>query len=261
MLLRCSVYSLSKLSGILFLIVGSSLFAETGGVTDDTTVVARVLTQDVSLSELAPPATMLAEKRTLLDTQGLDKWLLEYRADSLLSIVEMKLYNAYAKTNGLEATEEDVRSYAATKSQTSLELVAILKAKTETIRSELSRSNISDNVRADLLKRLKAIESYPLDQVGDRKVNDDGQTEKIRKLLLYRNVNRAIYREYGGRVLLSSLGYHIAIDARRQFLADQARRANVQVYDDELQKAMWRQIEREEGGQIVEGQSAVDALR
>lgn len=65
----------------------------------------------------------------------------------------------------------------------------------------------------------------------------------IRNLVLSWKVGGHLHRRYGGRVSLSSFGFHLPIDAIAAWLRDQESRGSFAIYDEKVGAAFWRMIE------------------
>ena len=70
-------------------------------------------------------------------------------------------------------------------------------------------------------------------------------------------VQRSLYRRYGGKVLLSSFGFNVAIDATNQFLREEEKRGSFEVFDPALRAAFWKAVTEETWADgVVTGPSA-----
>jgi len=49
-------------------------------------------------------------------------------------------------------------------------------------------------------------------------------------------------RSYGGKVLVSSFGFNVAIDAMMRFLREEEKRGSFEVFDPDLRAAFWRAV-------------------
>lgn len=228
----------------------------------NTADVATVLSLKVSLSRITPDETIQEEYKKRLDTSNYLAWLRDKRAQALLAIVEDKLFAEYARKTGVEPTEKDLAEHHAMRERASAELHTILTQKIAVARQELETGNLSESRRNELLGRLHILETHPL-------VSREGQTASVDKeeaieqahlFIRNRNVNRALFKQYGGRIKLNSIGYHEAIDATRRFLVDSENRGDFQIYDKEIRRRMWQLQDTKEKGSIVEGAAAEKAM-
>lgn len=91
---------------------------------------------------------------------------------------------------------------------------------------------------------------------------DDEQSRAfVNSLVLNWKVQRSLHRRYGGRVLLSSLGFHVAVDAQLAYLREAASQGAFEISDAELARDFWRAAAMEgQGDGDVEGDEATELL-
>ena len=225
-------------------------------------VVAVVLGEEIHLSVLDPPATLLAEKKKHLDMSAYQGWLLDQRASALLRYAESILFARYAETAEVSLSERDIQEYLVMQQRASGELRGIITQKIAAVKLELAINNLSEERRRELSNRLSILASHPLagSSTQESANHETKQVEKACLFLHVRNINRELYRQYGGRVLLSSLGYATPIDARRDYLLECEQRGDLKIFDNNIRQKIRELICKIETGDIVEGIAAERAM-
>ncbi len=66
--------------------------------------------------------------------------------------------------------------------------------------------------------------------------------ELFRHIFKTRLVARSLFKEYGGRVTISSFGHAIAIDAQKALLRDEMKDGAFRIYDPNLEKEFWQSV-------------------
>lgn len=70
----------------------------------------------------------------------------------------------------------------------------------------------------------------------------EGSHKMMSALVQNWKVQRSLYQRYGGRVLVSSFGFNVAIDAMKRFLREEEKRGSFEVFDPDLRAALWRAV-------------------
>lgn len=73
--------------------------------------VARVLTRQIFLKQIDPPADELRDAKRKYKPGEYQKWLLEYRADNLASAILSPLLRDYASAHGISATPDEINGF------------------------------------------------------------------------------------------------------------------------------------------------------
>lgn len=85
----------------------------------------------------------------------------------------------------------------------------------------------------------------------------DLEANFIRSLVLNWKVGRDLHRQHGGRVALSSLGFHQPIDAMAVFFKEQERQGALEIHDPELRETFWQELKAGTWGDgMVAGEEA-----
>ena len=159
-------------------------------------------------------------------------------------IVIGKLLDRYAAGEGIAVTSGEVAEYLAAQERfmagdrqrreaRRAELAAMLKA--ETVLGE-QREALSREL--EVLEQLAASEKDEATEADDPEIK--AYTEEVaRSFILRWKVNRALYRQYGGRIIFQQAGPE-PLDAYRRFLEEQAAQGNFRILKPDFVPEFWR---------------------
>ena len=178
----------------------------------------------------------------------------------LSSLVQQRLLDAYAQTHGLQPTEAELRpllrsfEMAGKKAEESMKRVR--QQRIGEIRKKLEAPGLDPAEREKLTADLASWESPPASFEGK------GEGDRMARLLVQNwKVQRSLYRRYGGRVLVSSFGFHVAIDAMKQFLREEEKRGSFEIPDPDLRAAFWTAVSDESWADgVASGRGAEDVF-
>lgn len=225
--------------------------------------VAVVLAQPIYESEIEPRPDAVAQKRTGLEAEAFARWLLQARAQQLAGSVQKQLLHAYAKRSRLEPTEAELQPLLGSLQESSMNAkIAMSMKRTRDrriaeIRAKLEAPDLSATERERLTADLAEWEKSPtqLDIApGDR--------EFMSILIENWKVQQSLYQRYGGgKVLVSSLGPPVAIDALKKFLQEEEKRGAFEIFDPELRTAFWTAVADESWADgVAQGRRADEAF-
>ena len=220
--------------------------------------IAIVLSQPISAADLEPSPGERERRKTSLSAEAYTKWLAGARAKLLAGSIERLLLDAYAKRAHLEPTESELepilKSFAAThqmmaKSETESR-ARVRQRNLDEIHQKLAAPDLAPAERERLQKDLVGWESFSTHP------NEDAAGNRALAVALVQGwkVQRALYRRYGGRVLVTSFG-STAVDGMKQFLLDEEKRGAFSIPDPAWRQAFWAAAE-ETGSNLVTGASA-----
>lgn len=224
--------------------------------------VAMVLRQPVRASEIEPRPEEVTRQRARLDSEAFERWLVEARAKQLAGQVQKRLLDAYAERNGLRPTLAEVEPFLHSLEESSERaeesLRRVRQQRIEEIRKKLAAPALDPAERARLTVDLAKWEQLP-SRVGDR-TQKEGRQMMLQVAQNWK-VQRSLYRKHGGRVLVSSFGFHVAIDAQKQFLREEERRGSFEIFDPALRQAFWTAVADESWADgVASGRSAEDVF-
>ncbi|HWM94364.1 MAG TPA: hypothetical protein VN493_26650 [Thermoanaerobaculia bacterium] len=205
--------------------------------------VAVVLSQPVDASEIEPRPDGVAHQRPRLDDEAFARWVLQARAMRLAALVQKRLLDSYAKQSGLEPTEAELqpllRSFEKGSKDVEESMRRTRQRRLAEIRKKLEDPALDPAERARLTAELAEWEQFPS---GGEAETQKGDREFVSGLVQNWKVQRSLFNRYGGRVLVSSFGFNIAIDALKQFLREEETRGSFEIYDPALRTAFWTAV-------------------
>lgn len=207
-------------------------------------IVATISSYPVSLAEVNPQKDVLDQKRGELTPVAFDQWLLAFRAERLVGLVESNLFQSYAIEKRLTPSDPDMERFSVMNREIRRESndIIIQKVKASALLSEKQKENMLTGLETN----------------GSSQKASDNNFARI--MILNWNVQRSLHATYGGRLRLSFLGFHTAIDAVRKFLMDKEASGAFKLHDATLATAFWDTVAREKGDGLVDEIKATEIL-
>jgi hypothetical protein len=220
--------------------------------------VAVVLSQPVDASEIEPRPEVARERGAALDAEAFAQWQLQARARQLAALVQARLLDAYAKRFRLEPTEDELRPILRPMedipSQVEESMRQFRQKRRAEIQKKLEAPDLDPAERARLTAELAQVERPSTISKAEILA---GNRKFASTLVQSWKVQRSLYRRYGGRVLLSSFGTHVAVDAMKRFLQEEEKRGSFEIHDPGLRAAFWAAVAEETWADgVVTGRSA-----
>lgn len=154
------------------------------------------------------------------------------------------LLQDYAKSRGIEATDEQIDQFIARSDRGSAEMLEQFEARLVEMRTELEKPDLGADERAALEADVSRTEE---NVEGIRRQMAEGLTdaeEAERRQMAARfvelfEVKRSLYEEYGGRVIFQQAGPE-PLDAYRQFLESREAAGDFEILDESYEAPFWR---------------------
>ena len=193
---------------------------------DSTQIVAVVFSHPITVADVNPSTSDMAAHQATCTAEEYANWLQNYRTGNLVGIITAHIFTAYAEENNLTPSEDDLASYLkmAEPSRDEANRIALQKV--------CESTNFTAKQKTDFIATMESRKSGPAD--ADRKFAN--------AVIENWNVQRALLRAYGGRLLLSSFGTHMAVDATVRFLRDETARGAFQIIDEADRNAFWEHL-------------------
>lgn len=183
-------------------------------------------------------------------------------AKQLASLIQQRLLDSYAQRHGLEPTEAELRPLlrsfeeAGKKAEESMKRVR--QQRVEEVRKKLEAPGLDPAERARLTASLADWQRLP---EGLEAKAREGDLKMASALVQNWKVQRSLYKRYGGRVLVSSFGFHVAIDAMKQFFQEEEKRGSFEIPDPDLRAAFWKAVANESWADgVASGRGAKDVF-
>lgn len=156
------------------------------------------------------------------------------------------LFEQYAKEHKLEPTPEEVDRFVTASEIQQKESLKRFRRDHDKLQDELKAPTLSEQERMDKETQLKQLGNIlqslsadkPLSAV-EEKQQRAGQRVVAEHFVKAWKVNKALYEEYGGRVIFQQAGPE-PLDAYRKFLQDQEQKRAFRIDDEEASTAFWK---------------------
>jgi len=166
--------------------------------------------------------------------------------EELRYVILRELTDRYASDKGIAVTKAE-RDVYVKHLQRSMEQD---RQRQEARRDELTRrlqgSGLPESERASLASELETLNGLlaTLDDMGGEAAEDPAETAAARDqvadaFIRQWKINRALYQEYGGRIIFQQGGPE-PLDAYRRFLEERQARGDFEILDADLETRFWR---------------------
>ena len=157
-------------------------------------------------------------------------------------VILQRLMTRYAEDHKIDVSKDEVDAYMLAQKR----FMALDRQRRELRRTELAKqlqsSHITDEQRSTLDKQLEVLNSLA---EADREAADEDSpevraySEQLAKVFILRwKVNRALYRQYGGRIIYQQAGPE-PLDAYRTFLQEQEAMGHFKILDPAYVQKFW----------------------
>jgi hypothetical protein len=165
-------------------------------------------------------------------------------AEELRYVVLRQLTDRYAREQGIVVTPAEKDAYVRHVQEALAKDRAQKAARRAELASRLTAGGLSDAERSRLAAEVATLDDF-LAALGDAgAAKADPQEEEARQqvaaaFILQWKINRALYRQYGGRIIFQQGGPE-PLDAYRKWLEESAVRGDFKVDDKGLEAGFWR---------------------
>lgn len=173
----------------------------------------------------------------------------EVRASSAEEMQETildRLFREYASEHDIAAKPTEIQAWIDGIERARNEDRSEKEARLTELQGELQAEDLSATERASLESEVAQLEGFleALDQGSDLTAEESAQLEDMeramaRSIIERWKLNRALHREYGGRVIFQQLGPE-PIDAYRDFLEQQQAEGAFAILEPEFENGFWR---------------------
>jgi len=165
--------------------------------------------------------------------------------EELRYLVLRALTDRYAAEHGIEVTPDEIDGYLARIAAIAEQDRRERDARLAEIERQLAVPALGDDQRAALTAERERLQQLgrDLDSVTatPQEAAEEAQARRTVAAAFVRQwkLNRALYRDYGGRIIFQQGGPE-PLDAYRRFLEEQQKRGAFAIADSELEAAFWR---------------------
>jgi len=158
-------------------------------------------------------------------------------------VIKQVLSVNYAKEHHLEASDAEVKTFLAQKQEADARVRTELEARRTEIQKELQSAALPDTEREQLEGELKFLQQMQhatgdSDKQADSPERVAAETQMARALIGQWKVNKALYKQYGGRVIYQQGGAE-PLDAYHQFFKAEQKAGNLKFLNKELETVFW----------------------
>jgi hypothetical protein len=159
-------------------------------------------------------------------------------------VVIGKLLDRYAAAQGIAVTPEEIAAYRAAQERFMADDRQRHEARRTELVTKLKSATANDEQREalsrelDVLEQLAAAEKDEAAGANDPEIKAYAE-EVARSFILRWKVNRALYRQYGGRIIYQQAGPE-PLDAYRRFLEEQVAQGNFRILKPDFEPEFWR---------------------
>jgi len=178
-----------------------------------------------------------------LVAEVLDLQIRTSNPDEMAYVIKQVLVKQYIEDNKLPATDAELAGFMQRK-QLLMENNRIkLDTRRDEIRQTLTETSLTAQARAQLEREGDALDEMDkvMRQAESRAgtaESDAAETLVARSFIEQWKLNRALYRQYGGRVIYQQGGAE-PLDAWQQFLRDAQKDGQFQIFQQEMEPALW----------------------
>lgn len=166
--------------------------------------------------------------------------------DKLDGLIFSTLLQEYAKDNQIEATDAELDAFLAKTEEKEQQTQARFEADRDRLQRELQAATLAEGDRKAKESQLETIESV-LASSREIKEMTKGMAEQMRPMqrkmaqqfVKSWKINKALYEQYGGRVIFQQAGAE-PLDAYRDFLREQQKKGAFQILDKQYEASFWR---------------------
>lgn len=178
-----------------------------------------------------------------LAAEVLDVTIRTSNPDEAAYVIKQVLVKQYIEDNKLQATAAELAEFLQTKQRMMEKNRIKLDTRHEQIRQTLAETSVTKQARAQLEKERDALTE--MDEMMREAEGRAGTAESdaadalvARAFIEQWKVNRALYRQYGGRVIFQQGGPE-PLDAWQQFLREAQQAGQFRLINKEVEPALW----------------------
>ena len=160
-------------------------------------------------------------------------------------VINQKLILDYAQQNKIEATQDDIDLYIATMDQFTRDD----RKKNDARRVEIQQQLKAGSLPAEQTKRLQSeldtletIHKFDLQEESESKQDPEAALKNkqfvAKAFIEQRMINKALYQQYGGRIIFQQGGPE-PLDAMRDFLKEQQQKGAFKILEKSFEAPFW----------------------
>ena len=159
--------------------------------------------------------------------------------------IGQKLLEKYAKEHKIEVLQKDIDLYIADIDAFMAKDRKRREAEMLETQEKLKSGSLSDEEKKNLLSSLKVLENLQEMEVKEdkEKAKDpdaalEGQKMVAKMFIKQRLINKALYKQYGGRIIAQQMGAE-PYDAMHKFLKEEEKNGSFKIIDKSFEAPFW----------------------
>jgi len=213
-----------------------------------------------------PEAAEVAKDQTAKETiaEVLGKPIKADRREELTSLIFTALLENYAKEKKIAATDEEVKTFLAKSDEMGKGTREGFAKDKKRLEEELKSTQLSDDDRErkeqELAMTEDLLKSIAEDQGKEKATERDPDEAKMaREFVRTWKVNRALFKQYGGRVIFQQAGPE-PLDAYRDFFREQEAKGSFRITDEEAKATFWKYFTDEKMHTFLDAKDGAQAM-
>jgi len=161
----------------------------------------------------------------------------------MVYVIKQVLSVNYAREHGLQATDAEIKDFVARKKELDARARKDIQARQGAIEKSLQAENLPDSEREQLEGELKFLQqmqqtAVDADKQADKPERVAAETQMARAIIGQWKVNKALYKQYGGRVIYMQGGAE-PLDAYYKFFKEAQKSGDFKIMNEEFETAFW----------------------
>ena len=193
-----------------------------------------------------PPVSPAAD--TVIATV-LDKKITTKEATRLNGIIFGTLLEKYAAENKIAPSQSELDTFDAASDESEKRHLADLEARKASLAQDLQSSALTEQQRKTKESSLETIETslkglkpFMEQEAKQKEQMRPMKLEVAKQVITKWKVNKAVYDQYGGRVIFQQAGDE-PMDAYRAFLKDEQAKGNFKILDAKYETSFWEHFD------------------
>lgn len=213
-------------------------------------------------AEVAKEPKEEKEQKSTTIAEVMGKPIKADRREELSSLIFTTLLAEYAKEKKIDATEEEVKTFISKSDQMGKATLKEFEKDKKRLEEELKSTTLSEADRAKKeqeLEMTKELLKSEEEAKGEKPDRDPGDAKMAREFIRTWKVNRALFKQYGGRVIFQQAGPE-PLDAYRDYFREQEAKGTFRITDEEAKATFWKYFTDEKMHTFLDAKDGTQAM-
>lgn len=165
--------------------------------------------------------------------------------DKMTGIIFGSLLEQYAKGHKIEPTKAEIEAFVSKTEQQEIQMRKEWEQERKDIRKKLKSKALSESEKKEFTSYLEMLEKLlEVDPEMEAYENENPkeinkmEEEMAKQFVKTWKVNKALFKQYGGRVIFQQAGPE-PVDAYRDFLREEERKGSFKIFDKKFEPVLW----------------------